>query len=125
MLNAAFLPNHSKHGFDFIFTNLKYVVIDELHTYRGAFGAHLANIFRRMKRVCGYYRSKPRFLCSSATIANPVELAERICGGKFTLIDRDGSPARRKNTGFCSHRRSGEIMTSSMADVQPPQLPQI
>ena len=96
MLNAAFLPNHSKHGFDFIFTNLKYVVIDELHTYRGAFGAHLANIFRRMKRVCGYYRSKPRFICSSATIANPVELAERICGGKFTLIDRDGSPAPEK-----------------------------
>ena len=80
MLNAAFLPNHSKYGFDFIFTNLKYVVIDELHSYRGAFGAHLANIFRRMKRVCGYYRSKPQFLCSSATIANPVELAGRICG---------------------------------------------
>ena len=96
MLNAAFLPNHSKYGFDFIFTNLKYVVIDELHSYRGAFGAHLANIFRRMKRVCGYYRSKPRFLCSSATIANPVELAERICGERFALIDRDGSPAPEK-----------------------------
>lgn len=96
MLNAAFLPNHSKYGFDFIFTNLKYVVIDELHSYRGAFGAHLANIFRRMKRVCGYYRSKPQFLCSSATIANPVELAERICGEKFALIDRDGSPAPEK-----------------------------
>ena len=96
MLNAAFLPNHSKYGFDFIFTNLKYVVIDELHSYRGAFGAHLANIFRRMKRVCGYYRSKPRFLCSSATIANPVELAERICGEKFELVDRDGSPAPEK-----------------------------
>ncbi len=96
MLNAAFLPNHSKYGFDFIFTNLKYVVIDELHSYRGAFGAHLANIFRRMKRVCGYYRSKPQFLCSSATIANPVELAERICGEKFELIDQDGSPAPEK-----------------------------
>ena len=96
MLNAAFLPNHSKYGFDFIFTNLKYVVIDELHSYRGAFGAHLANIFRRMKRVCGYYRSKPQFLCSSATIANPVELAERICGERFALIDRNGSPAPEK-----------------------------
>ena len=96
MLNAAFLPNHSKYGFDFIFTNLKYIVIDELHSYRGAFGAHLANIFRRMKRVCGYYRSKPQFLCSSATIANPVELAERICGERFALIDRDGSPAPEK-----------------------------
>ena len=96
MLNAAFLPNHSKYGFDFIFTNLRYVVIDELHSYRGAFGAHLANIFRRMKRVCGYYRSEPQFLCSSATIANPVELAERICGKNFVLIDRDGAPAPEK-----------------------------
>ena len=96
MLNAAFLPNHSKYGFDFIFANLKYIVIDELHSYRGAFGAHLANIFRRMKRVCGYYRSKTQFLCSSATIANPVELAERICGEKFELIDQDGSPAPEK-----------------------------
>ncbi|MBM6802760.1 DEAD/DEAH box helicase [Mediterraneibacter glycyrrhizinilyticus] len=96
MLNAAFLPNHSKYGFDFIFTNLKYVVIDELHSYRGAFGAHLANIFRRMKRVCGYYRSKLQFLCSSATIANPVELAGRICGEEFVLINRDGSAAPEK-----------------------------
>ena len=96
MLNAAFLPNHSKYGFDFIFTHLKYVVIDELHSYRGAFGAHLANIFRRMKRVCGYYRSKPHFLCSSATIANPAELAQKICGEQFVLIDQDGSPAPEK-----------------------------
>ena len=96
MLNAAFLPNHSKYGFDFIFTNLRYVVIDELHSYRGAFGAHLANIFRRMKRVCGYYHSRPQFLCSSATIANPVELAKKVCGEKFILIHRDGSPAPQK-----------------------------
>lgn len=96
MLNSAFLPNHSKYGFDFIFSNLKYVVIDELHSYRGAFGAHLANIFRRMKRICHYYQSKPQFLCSSATIANPVELAERICGDSFTLIEKDGSPAPEK-----------------------------
>ena len=72
MLNGAFLPNHSRYGFDFIFSNLKYVVIDELHTYRGAFGSHLANVFRRLSRICRYYRSAPQFLCSSATIANPV-----------------------------------------------------
>ena len=96
MLNSAFLPNHSSYGFDFIFSNLKYVATDELHTYRGAFGAHLANIFRRMKRVCGYYGSKPQFLCSSATIANPAELAERICGEKFVLVDKDGSAAPEK-----------------------------
>lgn len=96
MLNSAFLPNHSNYGFDFIFSNLKYVVIDELHSYRGAFGAHLANIFRRMKRICDYYKAAPQFLCSSATIANPVELAEKICGTDFVLIDRDGSPAPEK-----------------------------
>ncbi len=78
MLNAAFLLNHSKYGFDFIFANLNYIVIDELHSYRGAFGGHLVNIFRRMKRICGYYHSDPQFLCSSATIANPVELAEKM-----------------------------------------------
>ncbi len=96
MLNSAFLPNHSKHGFDFIFSNLKYIVIDELHSYRGAFGAHLTNIFRRMKRICNYYQSAPQFLCSSATIANPVELAEKICGSAFVLISKDGSPAPEK-----------------------------
>ncbi len=96
MLNSAFLPNHSKFGFDFIFSNLKYIVIDELHSYRGAFGAHLTNIFRRMKRICSYYQSKPQFLCSSATIANPVELAEQICGNHFVLVERDGSPAPEK-----------------------------
>ena len=96
MLNGAFLPNHSKFGFDFIFSNLKYVVIDELHTYRGAFGSHLANVFRRLGRVCRYYNSSPQYLCSSATIANPVELAEEICGKKFIQISKDGSPAASK-----------------------------
>ena len=96
MLNSAFLPNHSNYGFDAVFANLKYVVIDELHTYRGAFGAHLANIFRRMHRICSYYHSNPQFLCSSATIANPVELAGKICGCEFSLIDKDGAPAPEK-----------------------------
>lgn len=96
MLNSAFLPNHSKYGFDFIFSNLKYIVIDELHSYRGAFGAHLTNIFRRMKRICKYYHCAPRFLCSSATIANPAELAGQICGDSFVLVSKDGSPAPEK-----------------------------
>lgn len=93
MLNGSFLPNHSKYGFDFIFSHLKFVVIDELHTYRGAFGSHLANVFRRLSRICRYYHSMPQFLCSSATIANPVELAEGICGRSFVKVDEDGSPA--------------------------------
>lgn len=71
-------------------------MIDELHTYRGAFGSHLANVFGRLRRVCRYYNSSPQYLCSSATIANPVELAEEICGQKFIQIHKDGSPAAQR-----------------------------
>jgi DEAD/DEAH box helicase domain-containing protein len=97
MLSTAFLPHHSQHGFNFVFSNLKYVVVDELHTYRGAFGSHLSNLFKRLTRVCRYYHSAPRFLCSSATIANPLELAGNVCGRSFVLVDRDGSPAPEKH----------------------------
>ena len=100
MINTAFLPHHSKFGFNFIFSNLRFVVIDELHVYRGAFGAHLSNLFRRLNRICKYYHSSPQFFCSSATIANPVELAETITGKKFTMIDKDGSPASERRYRF-------------------------
>lgn len=100
MLNSSFLPNHSLFGFNYIFSRLKFIVIDELHTYRGAFGSHMANIMRRMNRICRYYKSSPQFLCSSATIANPVELAESICCEKFCHVSRDGSPSGEKNILF-------------------------
>ncbi|MEI6101744.1 MAG: DEAD/DEAH box helicase, partial [Eubacteriales bacterium] len=100
MLNATFLPHHSQYGFDFIFKNLKYIVIDELHSYRGAFGSHMANLFRRLHRVCRYYSASPQFLCSSATIANPLELAQKICSRAFSLVDADGSPAPEKKYYF-------------------------
>lgn len=130
MLNAAFLPNHSKFGFDFIFSNLKYVVIDELHTYRGAFGSHLANVFRRLKRVCRYYNSSPQYLCSSATIANPVELAEEICGRKFLQIHRDGSPAAKRQYVLvqppkimgADKKYYGQVQTISVAAALIPDL---
>ena len=96
MLNSSFLPNHSISGFNKIFSKLKYVIIDELHTYRGSFGSHMGNIMRRMGRVCNYYASKPQFLFSSATIANPLELAQNITGEKFTHIYKDGSPGSEK-----------------------------
>lgn len=92
ILNITFLPNHSKFGFDYLFANLQYIIIDEMHTYRGIFGSHLANIFRRMHRVCKYYGAAPQFLCSSATIANPLELAEAICSKSFVRVERDGAP---------------------------------
>lgn len=96
MLNSAFLPNHSIYGFSHIFSRLKYLVIDELHVYRGAFGSHMANIMRRMQRICKYYKSSPQLFFSSATIANPVELAEGIGGLKFSHISHDGSPGSAK-----------------------------
>ncbi|MBC3804295.1 DEAD/DEAH box helicase [Acetobacterium fimetarium] len=130
MLNSAFLPNHSKFGFDFIFSNLKFVVIDELHTYRGAFGSHLANVFRRLRRVCRYYNAAPQYLCSSATIANPVELAEEICGQKFIRIEKDGSPAAQrkyvlvqppKMVGY-DKQTIGQVQTTVVAAELIPEL---
>lgn len=100
MINSAFLPNHSNYNNNFIFSNLEFVVIDELHSYKGAFGAHMSNIFKRLHRICNYYNSKPQFLCSSATIANPVELANNICSKDFVLIDNDGSPSPEKKYVF-------------------------
>ncbi len=100
MLNAGFLPNHNKYGFAHMFANLDTIVIDELHAYRGAFGSHVSNVFRRLLRVCDYHGNKPRFLCSSATIANPQELAENICHTPFERVAIDGSPAPAKHIHF-------------------------
>ncbi|WP_372775036.1 DEAD/DEAH box helicase [Mangrovibacterium sp.] len=100
MLNASFLPNHNKYGFPHLFANLDTIVIDELHAYRGAFGSHVSNVFRRLLRICDYHGNKPRFLCSSATIANPLELAENICHTPFELVGQDGSPAPAKQIHF-------------------------
>lgn len=100
MLNASFLPNHTRYGFPHLFANLDFVVIDELHAYRGAFGSHVSNLFRRLLRICDFHGNKPQFLCSSATIANPRELAENICHTPFECIEKDGSPAPEKVIHF-------------------------
>ncbi len=90
MLHAGILPNHAR--WNRFFTHLKYVVIDEVHAYRGVFGSHLANVMRRLQRICAHYGSSPQFICSSATIANPREHAERITQQPMELVDNDGSP---------------------------------
>ncbi|MDX6626176.1 MAG: box helicase protein, partial [Solirubrobacterales bacterium] len=90
MLHVGILPNHKSWG-DFL-ANLQWVVVDEAHTYRGVFGSHVANVLRRLRRLARFYGSDPRFLLASATIANPVELAERLVGTPFELIDDDGAP---------------------------------
>ncbi len=98
MLHSAILPHHTK--WVSLFENLKFVVIDELHTYRGVFGSHVANVVRRLRRICHYYGSDPVFICTSATIANPVELAENLTETKMELIDNNGAPTGRKHFVF-------------------------
>ncbi|HYW41623.1 MAG TPA: DEAD/DEAH box helicase [Bryobacteraceae bacterium] len=94
MLHSGILPHHTRWAR--YFENLRYVVIDELHYYRGVYGSHLANLLRRLDRICGFYNSKPRFICCSATIANPKELAEALTGQPFELIERNGAPRGEK-----------------------------
>jgi len=94
MLHSGILPHHPRWAK--LFENLRYVVIDELHAYRGVFGSHLANVLRRLRRICAHYGSQPVFLCSSATIANPRELAERLTERPFALVDQTGAPRGEK-----------------------------
>jgi DEAD/DEAH box helicase domain-containing protein len=94
MLHSGILPHHPKWAK--LFENLRFVVIDELHAYRGVFGSHLANVLRRLQRICRHYGSDPVFICSSATIANPRELAERLGERPFALVDDNGAPRGEK-----------------------------
>ncbi|WP_028561163.1 DEAD/DEAH box helicase [Paenibacillus pinihumi] len=98
MLHSAILPHHTK--WVSLFENLKYIVIDELHTYRGVFGSHVANVIRRLRRICSFYGSNPTFICTSATIANPKELAEQLTGSPMRLLDNNGAPRGRKHFVF-------------------------
>src|SRR4051794_40591464 len=91
MLHTGILPHHTK--WVQLFENLKYFVIDELHFYRGVYGSHLANVIRRLKRICEFYGSKPQFICCSATIANPKHLAESITEEPFELVGENGAPS--------------------------------
>jgi DEAD/DEAH box helicase domain-containing protein len=98
MLHVGILPHHKSWG-DFL-ANLGWVVVDETHTYRGVFGSHVANVLRRLRRVAGRYGAHPRFLMASATIDNPVDLAERLVGQPFRLVDSDGAPRARRRIGM-------------------------
>src|ERR1700683_2536617 len=94
MLHAGILPHHTRWAKRF--ETLRYVVVDELHCYRGVYGSHLANLLRRLRRICEFYGSKPQFICCSATIANPKELAEALTESPFQLVDRNGAPSGEK-----------------------------
>ncbi|MGH7309341.1 MAG: DEAD/DEAH box helicase [Candidatus Rokuibacteriota bacterium] len=90
MLHSGILPHHTKWAV--LFQNLRFVVIDELHAYRGVFGSHVANVIRRLKRLCRHYGSNPQFVMASATIANPRELAERLTGESVAEVAENGAP---------------------------------
>ncbi|MBW2344363.1 MAG: ribonuclease H-like domain-containing protein [Deltaproteobacteria bacterium] len=94
MLHFGILPQHSRWAS--FFRRLKYIVIDEVHSYRGVFGSHIALIMRRLMRVCSYYGTTPQFICASATIANAKEHAECLIGKPFELVEEDGSPSHKK-----------------------------
>src|SRR5688572_30304401 len=94
MIHSGILPHHPRWAK--LFENLRYVVIDELHAYRGVFGSHLTNVLRRLRRICRHYGSTPTFVCSSATIANPRELAEALVEQPFELVSESGAPRGEK-----------------------------
>lgn len=110
MLHLGILPNHG--SWSRLFSNLRYVVVDEAHVYRGVFGSHVANILRRLRRLCTLYGSNPQFICCSATIANPKEHAEKLVGLPFELVNEDGSPQGHKSFVFWNPPIIDEAKTS-------------
>jgi DEAD/DEAH box helicase domain-containing protein len=94
MVHSGILPHHPRWAK--LFENLRFVVIDELHAYRGVFGSHLTNVLRRLRRICRHYGSNPTFICSSATIANPRHLAEALVEQPFELVSESGAPQGEK-----------------------------
>ena len=96
MLHSAILPHHTK--WFLLFEQLRYIVIDELHTYRGVFGGHVANVLRRLLRICAHYGSHPVIVCCSATIGNPGELAEALIGRPVQVLT---ATVRRPESGTC------------------------
>src|SRR5690606_7814750 len=98
MWHQAVLPHHTK--WVKLFEILRCIVIDELHAYRGVFGSHFANVLRRLKRICRHYGSDPQFIMSSATIANPLEFAEKLVGEPVRIVDNNGAASGEKHFVF-------------------------
>ncbi|MBM3500618.1 MAG: DEAD/DEAH box helicase, partial [Armatimonadetes bacterium] len=116
MLHVSVLPYH--HTWADFFRNLRYVVLDEVHTYRGVFGSHAANVLRRLRRVAANYGAHPQFICCSATIGNPEELASRLTGLPVRVIDRDGAPQGKRIWAFWNPplNRDGSGRRSSLIE---------
>ena len=104
MLHQGILPFHTH--WQMLFRNLQYVVIDELHSYKGVFGSHVLQILRRLRRVASFYQSKPQFLATSATIANPGDLAAQLTGLPFDLVEENGAPSATRHIFFINPKAS-------------------
>ncbi|MCF8009070.1 MAG: DEAD/DEAH box helicase [Halanaerobiales bacterium] len=124
MLHVGILPHHTK--WIKLFENLKYIIIDEVHSYRGVFGSHVANVIRRLKRICTFYGSDPIFICASATIDNPGELSSKLIGEEVTVVDQNGAPSGPKDFIFYNPpvvnkelgiRRSYVLESKKIADI--------
>ncbi len=98
MLHTGILPHHTR--WTRLFENLRYIVLDELHTYRGVFGSHLCNVLRRLRRIARFYGRDPQFICCSATIANPGDLAARLLESEVEVLNSNGAPAAEKTFVF-------------------------
>jgi DEAD/DEAH box helicase domain-containing protein len=121
MLHQGILPYHSR--WSRVFSNLRYVVVDEVHTYRGIFGSHVANVLRRLRRVARHYGSDPRFILSSATIRNPGDLAELLVGDEVKVVDQDGAPRGPKLFAFWNPRHTeGDTPGRASASVEAERI---
>jgi DEAD/DEAH box helicase domain-containing protein len=112
MLHFGILPNH--RGWSAFFRNLKFVVVDELHTYRGIFGTHVLQVLRRLGRVARFYESRPQWIAGSATIGNPLELARELTGLNFALIERNGAPSSGRHFLFLNPIESSYTLASRL-----------
>jgi DEAD/DEAH box helicase domain-containing protein len=114
MLNVGVMPHHRQWGD--VLANLAWIVVDEAHVYRGVFGSHVANVLRRLRRLARAYGTEPRFILASATIANPLELAEELAGVEFRLVDRDGAPRSERQVAMWNppllDEKSGQRVSS-------------
>lgn len=122
MLHAGMMPHHARWaGF---LAGMQFVVIDELHVYNGIFGANMANLLRRLARVCAHYGSQPRVVACSATVGNPRELAETLIGRKVSVVDRDGSPRGARTYVFWNppRERAGAWRSRRSANVEAHEL---
>lgn len=104
MIHLAFNPFHKK--WEQFFKNLRFIIIDEIHTYRGVFGSHVAHVFRRLRRICRYWGAQPQFIAASATMANPSELAENLLGVPFSVVSQSGAPHAGKHFLFINPTES-------------------